>query len=58
MNKVKKVDAKRSQPILNSILQKCNVKALSLGNEVGLPPHIPFPRLALKSDVGVEKQAA
>ena len=57
-DKAKKVDAKKSQPILNGILQKCNIKALSLGSEVGLPPHIPFPRLALKSDIGVGKQAA
>ena len=56
--KDKKVDPKRSQPILNSILQKCNIKALSLTEEVGLPPHIPFPRLALKSQVEGEKQAA
>ena len=59
-NKDKSVDPKLSQPILNNILQKCNIKALSLATDVNLPPHIPFPRLALKSQLegNQEKKAA
>lgn len=56
--KEKKVDPKHSQKILNHILQKCNIRALSLEQEVGLPPHIPFPRVALKSEVAGGKKAA
>lgn len=33
--------------ILNYILSKCNLKAINLEEEVGLPLHIPFPKLAL-----------
>jgi len=32
-------------PILNIILQKASLKALQLEEELGLPPHISFPRL-------------
>jgi Holliday junction resolvase-like predicted endonuclease len=56
--KEKKVDQKHSQKILNHILQRCNIRALSLELEVGLPPHIPFPRVALKSQVAGEKKAS
>ena len=56
--KEKKVDPKHSQKILNHILQKCNIRALSLEQEVGLPPHIPFPRVALKSQITGEKKAS
>src|SRR3989338_358243 len=31
--------------ILNTILFKCNVKALNLSQEVNLPPHIQLPRV-------------
>ena len=56
--KDKKIDPKISQPILNNILTKCNIKALTLTNDVNLPPHIPFPRLALKSDVDTQRTAS
>lgn len=32
--------------IMNTILTKCNIKALVLGAEVNLPSHIPMPRLS------------
>lgn len=32
-------------PIFNFIMNKCNVKALNLEDELGLPYHIPMPRL-------------
>lgn len=30
--------------VLNTILAKCNVKALLLEDEIGLPPHLPLPK--------------
>ncbi|MDO8555839.1 MAG: hypothetical protein Q7R96_01545 [Nanoarchaeota archaeon] len=30
--------------IFNNVLTRCNIKALMLSQEVGLPPHIPLPR--------------
>ena len=50
-----KIDPKFSSPWMNAILARCNVKALSLGNDVNLPPHIPFPRLAQKSKIEKKK---
>jgi len=36
-------------PLFNFIMNKCNVKALSLEDELSLPYHMPMPRLATKS---------
>ena len=33
------------QQVLNAILLKCNIKALELAQEVGLPPHFELPKL-------------
>jgi len=32
-----------AQPIINTILAKCNIKALELSQDVNLPPHIRLP---------------
>lgn len=53
--KESKIDPKYSSAWMNLILARCNVKALSLGNEVNLPPHIPFPRLAKKGQIEKKK---
>ena len=53
--KEQKVDPKYSSTWMNAILARCNIKALSLGNDVNLPPHIPFPRLAQKSKIEKKK---
>lgn len=50
-----KIDPKYSSTWMNLILSRCNVKALSLGNDVNLPPHIPFPRLAKKNQIEKKK---
>jgi len=42
----KKIETNLSEVILNNILFKCNVKSLSLTQDVGLPPHFNLPRLA------------
>jgi len=33
-------------PLFNIILSKCNVKALQLSDELGIPSHIPLPKIA------------
>lgn len=43
--KDKKVSPEVMTPILNSILNKCNVEALLLSREINLPPPIPLPRV-------------
>jgi len=37
--------------LLNSVLVRCNVKALVLAHEVNLPPHIKLPTIKPQSDV-------
>jgi len=53
--KEEKIDPKYSSNWMNLILSRCNVKALSLGSDVNLPPHIPFPRLAKKGQIEKKK---
>ena len=43
--KNKKIPTEIMEQLLNTILFKCNIKALSLSQDVALPPHIPLPRL-------------
>lgn len=43
--KDKKVPENIRIPLFNFIMGKCNVKALSLEDEMGLPLHIPMPKL-------------
>jgi hypothetical protein len=44
--KKKKFDHQVKLPLFNFIMDKCNIKALELEEEIGLPFHIPFPKLA------------
>lgn len=37
--------------VINTALFKCNIKALSLSQEVNLPPHLKMPRLAPVKDM-------
>ncbi len=41
--KEKKFDPKITQAVMNNVLMRCNIKALLLTQEVGLPPHIRLP---------------
>tara|TARA_Y100000310_G_C20609680_1_gene777350 strand:- start:645 stop:1055 length:411 start_codon:yes stop_codon:yes gene_type:complete len=41
--KDKKISKELTTAILNTILAKCNVKALNLSQEINLPPHIRLP---------------
>jgi hypothetical protein len=43
--KGKKIPEESRIPLFNFIMNKCNVKALSLEDEFGLPIHVPLPRL-------------
>jgi len=35
-------------PVLNYILEKCNIKSLEIEEELGLPLHIPLPKLGAR----------
>lgn len=44
--KTKKISDEIRLPLYNMILTKSNLKALQLEEELGLPTHVPMPRLA------------
>ena len=48
--KEKKFNNSFRVPLFNFIMNKCNVKALALEDEMALPLHIPMPKLAPKPD--------
>lgn len=41
----KKVPADISLAVLNFVLQKCNIRALEMAQELNLPTHIPLPKV-------------
>jgi len=43
--KKKNISDELRLPIINFVMGKCNLKALQLEEEFGLPPHIPLPRV-------------
>jgi hypothetical protein len=43
--KDKKIPEDSRVPLFNFIMSKCNIKALNLEDELGLPYHIPMPRV-------------
>ena len=49
--KNKKIDPDLGTLFINTILTKCNIKALTFESEVNLPPHLPLPKVAPKTDV-------
>jgi len=49
--KDKKIPENQRVPLFNFIMAKCNIKALSLEDELNLPLHIPMPRVnAIKDE--------
>jgi hypothetical protein len=48
--KDKKIPDNIRMPLFNFIMGKCNIKALSLEDELNLPYHIPMPRLEPPKD--------
>jgi len=53
--KKKEIEAELRVRIFNAILGKCNVKALILEEELGLPPHLPLPKFSVKEKEGKSK---
>ena len=47
----KSVPKELMETILNTILFRCNVKALSLSQDVNLPPHFKMPRIVPKVEI-------
>jgi len=43
--KSKEIPEQVRTPLFNFIMGKCNIKALTLEDEMGLPLHVPMPRL-------------
>lgn len=50
--KNKKIPPEINTPLINTILHRCNLKALELSQEVNLPPQIQMPRLRPQSNAG------
>jgi len=55
--KGKKISDDIRIPLFNFILTKCNVKALQLEEEFGLPTHIPLPTIRPQSEKGNARYA-
>lgn len=47
--KSKKIPENMRIPIFNFIMNKCNIKALYLEDEIGLPLHIPMPKVSVSN---------
>ena len=47
--KDKKLPKDLMAPILNTILTRCNIKALIISQDVNLPPPIPLPKVSLQA---------
>lgn len=48
-DKESKIEQNLSRDLVNYLFQRCSVMALSLSQQVGLPPHIALPKIAIKS---------
>lgn len=48
--KKKQISEKFRIPLFNFIMSKCNIKALSLEEELNLPLHVPMPRISPKKE--------
>ena len=53
--KEKKMSAELSTEVFNSILFKCNIKALQLAEDVSLPAHFRIPLIRPKSENSAKK---
>ncbi|MFH1358901.1 MAG: hypothetical protein ABIH37_03380 [archaeon] len=54
--KDKKIPEGTRIPLFNFIMNKCNVKALYLEDEMGLPLHIPMPRISSETPTSSTKE--
>ena len=48
--KSKKLENEFKLPLFNFIMAKCNIKALNIEDEFGLPPHIQMPKISPNQD--------
>lgn len=48
--KNKKISRELMEPILNAALNKCNIEAIKLSQDLGLPSPVPMPRLQKKEE--------
>ncbi|MFH1823571.1 MAG: hypothetical protein ABH817_02560 [archaeon] len=48
--KNKKIKEEIEMPVLNTILTRCNIKALTMENDLGLPTHIRLPYVDKKNN--------
>ncbi len=55
--KDKKLPQDVMAPVLNSILNKCNVQALILSQDINLPPPIPLPKVQISRPAPVSNPA-
>ncbi len=51
-----KINPELSSHLVNYVFSKCGVLALSLSQQVGLPPHIPLPKIAIKKKEEAKKE--
>jgi hypothetical protein len=48
--KKKKFDNPMKLPLFNFIMNKCNIRAIQLEDDLGLPPHFQLPKLTAQKD--------
>jgi len=48
-DKDSRIEPSLSGKLVNYVFAKCGVMALSLSRQVGLPPHIPLPKIAIRT---------
>jgi hypothetical protein len=44
--------------LMNYILAKCNIQALSLEDDFNLPPHLPMPKIQIKKETSNSKDSS
>jgi len=54
-DKNKKMSPELTAKVLNTAIMKCTIKALSLSQEVNLPPHLPLPTIMPSPAAGREQ---
>ncbi|MCK4589838.1 MAG: hypothetical protein KAT77_05310 [Nanoarchaeota archaeon] len=55
--KNKNVPAEMMEPILNAALNKCNIEAIKLSQDINLPTPVPMPRLQRSGATAPKKKA-
>ncbi|MBT3324247.1 hypothetical protein HN681_04745 [archaeon] len=53
----KQLPPEMMQQVMNNVLIRCQIKALSLAQDLGLPPHIRIPTISPKTPITKDKKA-